>query len=98
MSADVLPTVYNLFGIDYDSRLFSGTDILSTTEGIAIFGNRSWITDKAIFNATTNTYVSIDEEINKSYVDRINRLVGSKIDFSKQMISNDYYKKIFLGA
>ena len=98
MSADVLPTVYNLFGIDYDSRLFSGTDILSTTEGIAIFGNRSWITDKAIFNATTNTYVSIDEEINKSYVDRINRLVGSKIYFSKQMISNDYYKKIFLGA
>lgn len=98
MSSDVLPTVYNLFGINYDSRLFSGTDILSTTEGIAIFGNRSWITDKAIYNATTNTYVSIDEEMDKDYIDRINRLVSSKIDFSKQIISHDYYRQIFKEA
>ena len=98
MSADVLPTVYNLFGINYDSRLFSGTDILSTTEGIAIFGNRSWITDKAIYNTTTNTYISIDEEVNKDYIDRINRLVSSKLDFSKQIIKNDYYRKIFKEA
>ena len=27
---DFLPTIYNLFGIDYDSRLFMGKDILST--------------------------------------------------------------------
>jgi len=94
MSADVIPTVYNLFGINYDSRLFAGTDILSTTEGIAIFGNRSWITDKAIYNSITNKYIA-KENINEDYVNRINNLVSSKTEFSKQIISNNYYKVIF---
>ena len=95
MSADVLPTVYNLFGIEYDSRLFAGTDILSTTEGVAIFNNRSWITDKAIYNATLNKYTSIGEEVNQEYIDRINNIVSSKMEFSKQIIKNNYYKTIF---
>ena len=34
---DVLPTLLNLFGITYDSRLIIGQDILSNKEGIAIF-------------------------------------------------------------
>src|SRR5699024_8448840 len=31
---DVLPTILNLFGIDYDSRLIVGKDILSDYEGL----------------------------------------------------------------
>ena len=38
---DVLPTLLNLFGIEYDSRLIVGQDILSSNEGLAIFSNRS---------------------------------------------------------
>lgn len=34
---DVLPTLLNLFGIEYDSRLIIGKDILSDTEGLAMF-------------------------------------------------------------
>ena len=36
MSVDVLPTVLNLFGVEYDSRVFTGRDILSNSQGIAI--------------------------------------------------------------
>ena len=38
---DVLPTLLNLFGIGYDSRLMMGQDILSDNPGVAIFSNRS---------------------------------------------------------
>ena len=46
MSIDVLPTVLNLFGVKYDSRLIMGKDILSTSEGIAIFKDKSWVTNR----------------------------------------------------
>ena len=93
-SPDVLPTVYNLFGVKYDSRLFTGSDILSTNEGLAIFQNRSWISDKAIYNSSTNTYQSKGEEVDRSYIDNINNLVNSKLAFSKEIVMNNYYLDI----
>ena len=50
MSIDVLPTVYNLFGLNYDSRLLMGRDIFSEEEHIVILSDRSWITDKGKYN------------------------------------------------
>ena len=35
-SIDILPTVSNLFGLEYDSRLITGKDILSDSEGLVI--------------------------------------------------------------
>ena len=43
MSIDVLPTVLNLFGMEYDSRLLMGSDILSSCSGLVIYNDRSWI-------------------------------------------------------
>ena len=93
-SSDVLPTVYNLFGIDYDSRLFTGSDILSTKEGLVIFEDRSWISDKAIYNSSKNTYTSKDTEVNRDYIDNINALVNNKIAYSKEVINKNIYKYI----
>ena len=53
---DVLPTLLNLFGIEYDSRLIIGKDILSDSEGIAIFSDHSWVTDYGTYNYRTNTF------------------------------------------
>lgn len=91
MPIDVLPTVYNLFGIDYDSRLFTGNDLLSNNEGLVILGNRSWITNKGRFDSTTNTYIGNGDN---TYVNYINNLVSNKIAFSKNIISNNGYKYI----
>ena len=90
-SSDVLPTIYNLFGIDYDSRLFTGSDILSTSDGLVIFQNRSWISDKAIYNSRTNTYQG---DAPRTYIDSINNIVSNKLAFSKEVINNNYYKDI----
>lgn len=91
MPIDVIPTVYNLFGIDYDSRIFAGNDLLSTDEGLVVLGNRSWITDKGRYDSTSNNYVG---EGDSNYVNYINNVVSNKIAFSKSIISNNGYKYI----
>lgn len=92
---DVIPTIYNSFGIDYDSRLFIGSDILSTDEGLAIFRDRSWVTDKGTYYARSGEFVPTKgTEYDEEYVQRINQIVNNKITMSKLIIENNYYKKV----
>ena len=91
MPIDVLPTIYNLFGIDYDSRLLAGTDLFSSSEGMVILDNLSWITDKGRYNSLTNKYTG---DITTEYIDNINNIIQNKIIFSKNMLMYDGYKYI----
>ena len=45
-SLDILPTMLNLFGVEFDSRLLMGRDLLSSASPLVIYSNRSFITDK----------------------------------------------------
>lgn len=89
---DVIPTLYNLFGIPYDSRLFMGSDILSTEMGLAIFENRSWVSDKGKYFASSGTYEG-DEDA--EYIKNMNTIVNNKINMSKFIIDKDYYKLVW---
>ena len=91
MPIDVIPTIYNLFGIDYDSRLFAGTDLFSDKEGLVILGNRSWITSKGKYNSSTNTFTGEDSP---EYIENINNLVQNKAAFSKGIFTTNGYKYI----
>ena len=95
MSIDVIPTVYNLFGIEYDSRLIMGKDILSTSEGIAIFKDKSWITNKGTYYASTGTFEAKTQDISDNYVDTINSIVSNRVAISRMIVENNYYKYIF---
>ena len=92
---DVIPTIYNLFDIDYDSRLIIGKDILSTNPGLAIFGNRSWVSDYGTYFSQTSTFVPRDGiSIPDNYVNSMNNIVNNKINMSKLIIENNYYSKV----
>ena len=54
-SMDILPTLLNLFGFDYDSRLYAGKDIFSEDEGMVIFNDRSFVTDTLFYNRKAKT-------------------------------------------
>ena len=56
-SLDILPTVLNLFGVKFDSRLLMGRDILSDSNAIVIFSDRSFITNKGKYNAITEKFI-----------------------------------------
>lgn len=94
-SLDILPTIYNLYGLTFDSRLLMGRDIFSNNEHIVILSDRSWITDKGKYNSVTKEFTSTtNEKIEKDYIDRINMIVNQRYGMSSLIIDNNYYKKI----
>ncbi len=94
-SLDINPTLSNLFGLEYDSRLLMGTDILSDAPSMVIFSNRSWITDRAMYNSLTNTVTFTDgTKGDSTYTKAINRTVADKFKFSAKVLETDYYRKL----
>ena len=95
---DVLPTIYNLFGVEYDSRLIIGKDILSTEPGLAIFGNSSWVSDKGTYFASSGEFISRDgSTVDDDYIRYMNSIVSNKILMSRYIMQNDYYRKVLGG-
>ncbi len=95
-SLDILPTVLNLFGIEYDSRLLMGRDILSDSEPLVIFSDRSFITDKGKYNSVTGEFIANDGvEVDEDYIERINEIIYKKFEISRLILENDYYSKVF---
>jgi phosphoglycerol transferase MdoB-like AlkP superfamily enzyme len=92
-SLDVLPTILNLFGIDYDSRLLMGTDILSNSEGLVIFSNRSFITKEGQFNSITKKFTG--NQVADDYVENINFEIFNKYKYSRLVLEKDYYRKLY---
>ncbi len=93
---DVMPTIYNAFGVNYDSRLFIGNDILSTSDGLAIFADRSWVSDKGVYYYSKREFIPNEGiEYDDNYIKYMNNMVNNKITISKMIIENDYYRKLF---
>lgn len=96
-SLDIIPTLSNLMGVEYDSRLLMGRDILSDSEPLVVFSDRSWVTDKAYFDAKTGeTTVKEGQTIDDSYVEEISAQVKNKFKYSAKILDDDYYR-IVLG-
>lgn len=93
MSIDVIPTIYNLFGIEYDSRLFVGTDIFSDSLGLAFFTNKSFVVKEGTYFAKNNK--STINGVDYSYIKDISSIVNNRINMSKLIISTNYYDYLF---
>lgn len=94
-SLDIIPTLSNLFGLEYDSRLLMGSDILSDAPPLVIFSNRSWITERAMYNSITDTAVFTDGSGNDSaYIELINSIVADKFLYSEKILDTDYYDRV----
>lgn len=83
---DVLPTMLNLFGLDYDSRLLMGKDIFSDSEGLVVFKDKNWISDKG-----TRSQL---EEHALEYVKQIDKKVSNMFNYSALILDRDYYSII----
>lgn len=95
---DILPTILNLWGFDYDSRLLAGTDILSPeATHTAILIDQSFLTDKVWFDANTNTptWLVPQEEVPEHYLDNMIRMVKNKFSFSTDVLNTAYYNFVF---
>ena len=96
-SLDIIPTLSNLFGLDYDSRLFAGRDLLSDSYPLVIFSNRSFITDKVMYNSKTKEVINLtDVPVSQEYIDNMNAIVKNRFLISESILDLDYYNHIGL--
>ena len=99
---DILPTVSNLLGLEYDSRMLDGSDILSDSEGLVVFTSRCWMTDRGFYNRFTGEFtpaegVSMTVEEQENYVSAMKKLVGYKLASTAMIVENNFYDIVFGG-
>ena len=105
-SLDIIPTVSNLFGLEYDSRLLMGTDVLSGSVPLVILNQDgdgtpwNWINKYGSYSTATKTFTPAEgftasEEEIKTYVKQMNAVVSRKNKFSRMILEKDYYRYIF---
>ena len=83
-TADITPTLLNMFNINYDPRLYMGTDVFSEShENFVYFSDYSWY-DGEIYSKT------IDEA--NEYTKKVSTIVNKKIDINRKIISSNFYK------
>lgn len=91
-SLDILPTLSNLFGLEYDSRLMMGRDILSDSEGLVVFSNHSFITEHGRYNARTDEFTPYDDiAVPDSYAREVMEQVNNMFLYSVAVLDHDYY-------
>jgi len=94
-SLDLVPTLSNLFGLEYDSRLLMGTDILSDSPALVIFSDKSFITDYCMYNVNNGKVTMLkDVELPEGYISSVNAIVKNKFNISKSILVNNYYSYI----
>lgn len=96
---NILPTIANLFDLEYDPRLYSGYDILSKDyPNRVIFADGSWQDDIAFYNATTGkiSYYS-DETYDVEFIKKVNEDINTNIKMANMAITSDYFKSLFDG-
>lgn len=91
-SLDLMPTLLNLFGFDYDSRLFSGRDIFSDQEGLVVFANKSFITDTVSYNKKTGEVVQrTDVPVSEEYIQKMKSYVDLLYKHAAGILNENYY-------
>ncbi len=103
---DILPTLSNLFGLEYDSRLITGSDVLSSADSpvilncVGTIGSGHWITAYGSYNARTGGFqpsadCPISGDALQSYVDDMTGKVNGMEKYSPQILDKNYYAKVF---
>lgn len=92
-SMDILPTLCNLFGVDFDSRLMVGRDVFSDTEALAFNSSFDWKTDLGEYNSRTQAFTPSDpdREIPEGYVEQIRQMVKNKINYCRGVLQCDFF-------
>lgn len=96
-SVDIVPTLLNLFGFAYDSRMYAGRDILSTQEGLVIFKDQSFVTDVVDYNKKSKQTIwhkELTDEEKEEYLTAKKKEVKNRYLFSGYILRNDYYSLV----
>ncbi|MGN0341493.1 MAG: LTA synthase family protein [Roseburia sp.] len=97
---DIVPTLLNMFGFSYDSRMYAGRDIFSEEEGLVIFNDRSFVTDSVVYNKSSKQTIwlqdqegndIVSDEDKEAYFADMEQKVKERCQFSSYVLQEDYY-------
>ena len=100
-SLDIIPTLSNLMGLEFDSRLLMGIDMFSDTAPLVIFSNRSFISEYGAYNSKTGDFTpnevgeKLSEDMLKTYRKAISNRINEKFFYSARILETNYYSQIF---
>ena len=89
-----MPTIANLFGLDYDSRFYMGEDLFAEDfSNRVVFADSSWEDNVARYNASSGvvTYLG-DKRYTTKELQSINKAIYEKKEMSKLAITNNYFE------
>ncbi len=94
-SLDILPTLSNLFGLEFDSRLFVGRDVFSEAPALVFTSGYDWKTDYGTYTGGKFTPKDPAVELPQNYVDSIKTIVRNKMKYCSWCLDNDYFRYLF---
>ena len=90
---DHVPTIANLFNLDYDPRLYIGSDIYDGSNYV-IFNNRDWINEYGIYDSSKEEFIPRNNSnINDETIDRMNSEVKNQINISHAILDENYFER-----
>ncbi len=91
---DHVPTIANLFNLNYDPRLYIGKDANSSSNTI-IFTNGDWLNESGIYDASLEKFTPATgkEELSQEEIDEINKQVQNQINISTLILDEEYFEK-----
>jgi lipoteichoic acid synthase len=96
MSLDVVPTLSNLFGVEFDSRLLPGRDVFADTEPLVFWNTFEWVTDRGKYDWRERTFYPAEGfSDDPEYVESINNTVANRLEMSRVIVETDYYRMLF---
>ncbi len=96
-NVDILPTILNLWGFAYDSRMLAGTDVFSDGQHVAVLADKSFYTDLVWVNANTGEirWQVPEDQVPEGYIENMIRLIETKMLLSSNILNTAYYNFIF---
>ena len=90
---DHVPTIANLFNLNYDPRLYFGNDIYDGDSDV-IYPDGSWLNETGLYNIANDEFTPWEgDEYNTNLYVRTKNKVENMVKISKLIMSRDYFAK-----
>ncbi len=95
-SLDILPTLCNLFDVEWDSRLLPGRDVFSNAEPLVFNPAYFWKTVEGVSMYADFTPNADSKLTNVSaYAEQHDKIVANKMNYCLGVLAHDYYAHVF---
>jgi len=98
---DLLPTLLNLFNVEYDPRLYFGHDIFSDYDDVAVFADGSWQDEIGYYNAVSGKFIDGDKIDDLTHTNdeivALNNTIQTAQKMSGLAIKNNYFNYLKKG-